>query len=127
MDYVVWRWSAEGNSCMLVPPERIDRDWELYEGVPRAAGFPGDALFRMSDDHPRDMGLVDSLANIGTLVVASRRLKEHFEGKALKNVEYLPVTIINHKGRIASRDYFIVHPIVPQDCLDVQRSGPAYS
>jgi hypothetical protein len=127
MDYVVWRWKNEGNSCLLLPPENVPRDWELYKGVPRAAGFPEDALFRMSDDHRKNMGLTDNLMNVGTLVVASKRLKEFFEARAPKNVEYLPVAIVNHKKRVASPDYFIVHPIVPQDCLDAQASGAEYS
>lgn len=127
MDYVIWRWRNEGNSCLLLPPERLARDWELYKGVPRTAHFPPDVLFRMSDDHRKNMGLTDNLMNVGTLIVASDRLKRFFEVKALKNVEYLPVSIINHKNRVASKDYFIVHPVVPQDCLDIQASGSTYS
>lgn len=127
MDYLVWDWRNEGNSCLLLPPEGIERDWELYEGVPRASDFPSDALFRMSDDHPKDIGLTDNLMNIGTLLVASARLKRFFEIKNIINLEYLPVSIVNHKNRVASRDYFIVHPTVAQDCLDVQASGCTYS
>lgn len=127
MNHVVWRWRNEGSSCLLLPPERVPRSFELYEGVPRAAGFPADALFRMSHDHPKNMGLTDNLMNVGTLIVASLALKRFFEARPLKNVEYLPVTIVNHKERVASRDYFIVHPVVPQDCLDIQASGSTYS
>ena len=127
MNHVVWRWRNEGSSCLLLPPERVPRSFELYEGVPRATGFPADALFRMSHDHPKNMGLTDNLMNVGTLLVASLALKRFFEARPLKNVEYLPVTIVNHKERVASRDYFIVHPVVPQDCLDIQASGSTYS
>jgi hypothetical protein len=127
MDYVVWESKNEGNSCMLVPPEGIDRDWELLKGVPRAAGFPPDAIFRMSANHPRNLGLPDSLMNLASLTVVHRRLQHFLEAKALKNVEYLPVTIINHKRRIASRDYFIVHAVTQQDCLDRSQSGIKYN
>jgi hypothetical protein len=127
MDYVVWDQKNEGNSCVLMPPEGVARDWELLKGVPRAIGFPDDAILRMSSAHPRSMGLLDSVMNLAALVVVSRRLQSFLEALALKNVEYLPVTIINHKRRVASKDYFIVHAVVPQDCLDVGRSGVVYN
>lgn len=127
MDYLVWERKNEGNSCMLMPPEGIDRDWELLKGVPRAASFPPAALFRMSNDHKRNIGLPDNLMNLAGLVVIHRRLRLFLEGKSLKNIEHLPVSIINHKGRVASMNYSILHAIVPQDALDLQRSGAKYS
>jgi hypothetical protein len=108
-------------------PGGIDRDWELKEGVPRAAGFPAGVAFRMSDRHKKSVGLTDSPMNMSDLVVVSSPLKGFLEAKILKNVEYLPVSIINHKGRVASRDYFIVHTVESQDCLDVQKSGCTYN
>lgn len=127
MDYVVWAHKNLGNSCLLAPPEGIDRDWELLKGVPRAAGFPPDAVFRMSDRHKQSIGLPDNVMNLAGLVVVHKRLQHFLEEKALKNVEYLPVTILNHKRRVASRDHVIVHAVTPQDCLDVPRSGVTYN
>lgn len=127
MDYLVWDHKNEGNSCMLLPPEGVDRDWELLKGVPRSIGFPDDAILRMSNDHKRNVGLPDNLMNLAGLAVVHLRLQRFLEARALKNVEYLPVAIVNHKRRIASRDYFIVHAVVPQDGLDVQRSGVTYN
>lgn len=127
MDLVIWDYKDEGRSCLLDPPSGIDRDWELHEGVPRAATFPPDARFRMSDDHKRSIGLTDNLMNLAGLAVISERLKELLVSKSLKNVEYLPVQIINHKGRETAPRYFILHAIVPQDCLDLQASGCSYN
>jgi hypothetical protein len=127
VDYLVWEHKDEGNSCLLTPPEEIPRDWELLKGVPRAAGFPADAVFRMSNDHKRNIGLPDNVMNLAGLAVVHLRLQRFLEAKALKNVEYLPVSIINHKQRIASRDYFIVHPVEPQDALDLARSGVTFN
>jgi hypothetical protein len=127
MNFVIWDAKDEGNSCVLLPPGGIARDWELYEGVPRAATFPPDAFFRMSDAHPRNIGLTDNLINLSELAVVSERLKELLEGKSLASVEYLPVTIRNHKGRAAPRRYFILHATSVQDCLDVPVSGCTHS
>lgn len=125
--YLIWTAVPEGNACLLWPPENIDRHWEIHDGLPRADGFPLDALFRMSKDHRRSIALLDSAMNLADHTVVSAKLKDFLASKCLKNVEFLPVSILNHKGRIASRDYFIVHPILPQDCLDIEKSGVHYN
>lgn len=89
--------------------------------------FPGDVKFRMDPDAPRDTILTDFLQNIHSLLIVSRRLKEFLENRGVKAVEYLPVTILNHKGKVASSDYFIVHTVDDIDCLDLAQSGPRYS
>ncbi len=127
MSHRVWKHKNEGNSCMLMHPEGIDRDWELYQGVARAAGFHPGAVFRMSNDYRRNVGLPDNLMNCAGLIVIHRRLRAFLEAKGLRRVEYLPVTIINHKRRVASTDYVILHAVVPQGALDLQRSGVTYS
>ncbi|HSN97579.1 MAG TPA: DUF1629 domain-containing protein [Candidatus Nanopelagicales bacterium] len=126
-DYVVWGYRDEGNSCLLEPPAGLDRQWELYEGSPTLSRLPPDVRLRMSDDHRRNIGLPDNVMNLGTLIIASERLSAFLQVRGLKHVEYLPVTLINHKGRVASRSYSIVHPVHPQDCLDRQKSGCTYS
>jgi hypothetical protein len=126
-NYVCWEAVPVGNACVLSTVENLDRSYEMPKAIPRAGRFPSNVLFRMSDEHPKDIGLTDSLANTDTLIVASRRLKDFLEAKQLPNVEYHRVSIINHKGRVASDDYYIVHPIHAQDCLDVQRSGCIFS
>lgn len=127
MDYLVWSRVDEGNSCSLDPLEGVDRDWELFEGVSRAKGFPAEAIFRMSARHKKNTSLTDNLINLTNLIVVSSKLKDFLQSKTLKNVEYLPVSIVNHKAKVVSREYFIVNPIIPQDCLDVKASGASYS
>ena len=38
------------------------------------------------------------------------------------NVEYLPVQILNHKKKVASKDYFLMNPLSVVDCIDVEAS-----
>ena len=118
--YVIWKSDTNiPNACVLGEFKRVDKSFQLRKGVPRAATFQEDASFTMHEDHPYDTLLTDSLNNIFMMIVASRRLKEFLEARALKQVEYLPVTILDHKGRPASRDYFIIHPVNPVDCLNI--------
>jgi hypothetical protein len=71
--------------------------------------------------------LVDNLINTHQTIVASPKLRAFLEARGLKKVEYLPVTILDHRGRPASTEYSIVHPIEPIDCLDLAASQPHFS
>ena len=82
-----------------------------------AATWPKNVTLTMDPEYPDDTLLVDNLINTDMLIVASGQLKEFLQTQALPMVEYLPVTILDHKGRAASSDYFIIHPIHPVDCL----------
>jgi hypothetical protein len=124
---VIWDSAAVPNACILGKHSDIEDPWELYEGVSRAANFPSDFRYNMDPDFPHDTLLVDNLVNTDMSAVVSLRLKQFLEQRGLKKVEYLPVMIMDHRGRLASRDYFIVHPIDPVDCLDYEKSGVRYS
>lgn len=127
MDYVVWESIAVGNACMVDSIENFEQETDLLRGTPLAAQFPKDALFRMSKSHKKNTKLIDDVANTDMLKICSARIVDFLKRRRLKNVEYLPVTILDHKGKVASRDYSIVHPIVLQDALDRKKSKPSYS
>lgn len=76
----------------------------------------------MSSDCPKDRKLEDQLGNLDGMVVVSSRFHEFLKAKDLGSVEYLPVSIINHKGRAVARDYVIVHPYRVVDCIDTGSS-----
>jgi hypothetical protein len=126
-DFLVWDSAVVPNACCLSQLINVEDQFELPKGVPRAASFPTDAAFTMDADFPHDTLLTDNLVNTDRLIVASPRLKAFLESQALSNVEFLPVTILDHKGRAASRDYCIVHPIDLVDCVDVQQSDLEWS
>ena len=128
-DYLVWAAGMEKgqNYCVLDDMDNVDDDFELKEGIPRAKGFPDNAVMSMDPEYPKDMALADNVFNLCRLVVVSKRLKEFIESRNPKNLEYLRVGILNHKKRLASKEYFIVHPIHPQDCLDAKKSGAEWS
>jgi hypothetical protein len=127
MNYVVWKYKPVGNVCVLESVENVARWHDLNRGVPFENTFPTAAQFRMSNEYKKDTGLNDDLPNTDALKVCSARLVDFLKKKALKNVEYLPVSIINHKGKLASKEYFIVHPVVPQDALDAEASKPKFN
>ncbi len=126
-NYVIWDSKAEPNGCVLKELIGVEKDYQLRKGVPFGASFPAEAAFTMDPDFPDNTLLTDNLLNTDLMIVASLRLKQFLDQQGLPKVEYLPVTVLNHKGRPASRDYFIVHPIDPVECLDLDKCQPTWS
>lgn len=126
-NFVIWALRDVPNACCLDELIGVDDVWELREGVPRAVTFPRNAVYTMDQDFPHDTLLTDNLINTRTLIVASLKLKKFLETRQMQQVEYLPITILDHKGKPASHDYFIIHPINPVDCLDTGQCGAQWS
>jgi len=121
-EFFIWEDDYEEGYCVIKPPVGIEKAYQLGEGKPRSADWPADARCEMDPDFPKDIQLADSLYGAG-LRVASGKLKEFIQREQADHIEYLPLTIINHKGRIASKDYFILNPIGAVDCIDTQQSN----
>lgn len=126
MSYQLWRDTTEPGHCVLVATRIKDVGrLHLGEAVPedfgqRVAGQP--ITFSMSDLAPDDFMLSDNYDVSGQIVV-SRKLRDAL-AQALSDdsIQYLPAAIKNHKGRIESSDYFIVHPHRVVDCIDLEKS-----
>lgn len=126
MDYLVWKSIPVGNACILDSPENVEFSPRLVRGVPYAAEFPKDACMRMSRDAKKRTALVDDLTNTNRIKVCSPRLVAFLKERKLCNLEYLPIKILDHKGKVAASDYCIVHPIHLQDALDLEASKPTW-
>jgi hypothetical protein len=76
----------------------------------------------MNSEFKKQIALADNLWGPGGHRVISARLKDFIEARKPTGVEFLSVSIINHKGKVASADYFILHPVRILDCVDQKRS-----
>jgi hypothetical protein len=127
-DYLVWQRSNKiKNTCVLDELVGFDEDFELTAGTPLAANFPKGVHFTLHPDYPHNLVLIDTLNNIHRVIVGSKRLREFFEARGTKLLEFLPVGIMGHKKKLLSRDYAIVHPVSPVDCLKVEECGARFS
>lgn len=99
--------------------------YRMAEGDPMGADYPQDVPWQMCREIPGKK--LPSLigTSCGYLVVA-RPLKEVFEQAGVP-IECLPFTLLDHKKRVASRDYFIINPLGTFDCLDLQKSHITWS
>ena len=71
--------------------------------------------------------LLDFLSNRDRRLIVSGRLKLFLEKKALPEVEYLPVRIIDRIGKRLDDAYFVVRLLNGPDSLDLDASGATRS
>ncbi|XDD44743.1 DUF1629 domain-containing protein (plasmid) [Leptospira sp. WS60.C2] len=122
MRYLIGGFDEGLGACSLETLVGVERDYELFDGVSRAADFPPDARFSMNADFPEDIRTEDFISNITSALVVSERTREVLGTSALKNNEFLPVTIINHKGRKEKGPFYILHQVDLQDCIDFEQT-----
>jgi hypothetical protein len=103
-------------------PPALRRGYELLKGVPRLDGWPTDLTLRFSPHRPEGLLLTDALENAFGWLLASGALRTLLEAFEVVPAEYLPVVIENHKGRIASTDYWIVNLLALTPAVDRERS-----
>jgi hypothetical protein len=102
------------------------KTWKLNKGAEFLEGeYPQDAKIFMSDEEP-GIEIPDLVPNTGLMLIVSKRLKEGIEAVNRGPIQYLPLSIYNHKKRLASSDYFIVNPLGTVDVLDTSASEIEY-
>jgi hypothetical protein len=121
VNYLVWTAAPIEHSFALHRLSDVPDFYEIVEGVPRAAGFPVGVTHTVSKDYPHDMLQQDVFRSPHRVFLTSTELKVFLGRQALKNVEFLPVTLLDHRSKPVG-NYFILHPIDPVDCLDVAAS-----
>lgn len=122
MDYVIWKCGIVRNAVVLKKLVNVEKQYQLRDGVSRMEGFRLDAVYTMDPDYPDNTLLVDNLFNTASRIVASARLQNFLRKQKVQHVEYLPVTILNPKGKPHSKEYAIVHPVGLIDCIDLDNS-----
>lgn len=122
MDYVRIEAVARGNAAHFRHLENFEDDFELLEGISLQDTFPEDAAYRMSDDFPDNLELHEVLHNLDEQLVVGGGLRTFLSEQGVDGVEYLPVKIINHKGRTVPADYFLVNILRHIDAIDQGRT-----
>lgn len=91
-------------------------------GTPVEPGeYPQDARIRMSDEESGTV-VPDLVGNTGGMLLLSWRLAEQVNRVQRAPTQYLPLTILDHQGRVAADRHFIVHPVGVHDALDLEAS-----
>jgi hypothetical protein len=103
-------------------PPGAPADWRFSEGEPLADEFPKNAALEFSANYPDGRRLLDIVNNIWDLLIVSSRFKETCDAEGVDNVEYLPVTILDHRGGVAAKEYYIANVLGSERAIDMQKS-----
>jgi hypothetical protein len=125
MLYFRWVNQFEKNNCVLIGLEGGEIG-ELRRGTPLARQRTKPYTYSMDEEYRRNVKLTDSLYNDQHTIVASPRLRDLLTARLGTAIEALPVSINDHKGRVASKDYTIINLLDLQDCLAEKESEPFY-
>ena len=126
-EFVIWESEYNEGECVVGNPSGFEDQFLLLEGVPLLSQWPDNVICKMSPRYPKDIQLTDNLYG-GNYAVISKRLKEETLALAgASNVEFLPISVLNHKGRVASKDYYVMNPVGTLDCVDIEKSGVVWN
>lgn len=112
--------------CTLDDLEGFENDWAVSQGASLADSPPDQLSMSMYAEEPRNTVLPDYVQNMDCLMIVSPRLKAFLEAQEVSHVEYYPIEIIDHKGKMASNEYSVAHLVDPVDCIDADASGAVW-
>ncbi|HPH69878.1 MAG TPA: hypothetical protein PLF40_29200 [Kofleriaceae bacterium] len=128
MNYFVLAPNANDTSAYVSGvPAAITKAYQLCQGISRRAGWPDNVEFQLSDGAElglskraasRMSSMPDYVENSKTWHICSGALANVIADAAAVDVELLPATILDHKGRPAKRDYFIVNVLPLIEAVD---------
>lgn len=121
-DFLIWRYLSVPGAAVLHDLRGFDENNRFDHGRTLKDEFPAQTAFHMDPDFPRDLTLPDNVCNAEQVLLVSQRLQQALIDARLTHVEYLPMTVVDHKGRVASSSHVIVHPLELVDCIDMQQS-----
>ncbi len=91
------------------------------EGERMGSEFPTGLEFQMAAEAP-GLRVGDVIDNALGYLMVSGRMKALLERHASVDIEFLRFTLLNHKGRLASDDCYIVNIIGTLDCVDLKKT-----
>lgn len=103
-------------------PAGLTRKYQLLKGISRRQDWPDDLALQFTKNRPEGMNLTDWVGNQFGWLLVSDRFKRLLEESGAPDVEYLPVKMTNHKGRIAAEDCWIVNMLNLKEAVDRGRS-----
>jgi hypothetical protein len=97
--------------------------WDLSIGKSLAEVWPTDMSIDMSPEHPKDVALIDNLSNREAVLLIATHVCDFLNKQNVPDLEFLPVTVRDHKKRIASKDYRVLNCLRVIDCVDQEKSA----
>jgi hypothetical protein len=118
MDYCELAYKRVKGGCSVTYFSNQAFSWDLSIGKRVQQQWPDDVSFSMHPERRKDVALTDYISNAENALLASPRLQDFFRAQNVPDLEFLRVTIYDHKQRVAASDYAVVHCCRVVDCVD---------
>jgi hypothetical protein len=122
-DYFILNAEFTPEYCSIIkcPPSLDDQTWRIADGERMGEHYPPKIRFDMSKEHD---GIVvpDFIHNTLHLPMVSGQLKALLEKESGAEIEFLPFTLYNHRGRVAAEGCHIANLLGSLDCVDRRRT-----
>lgn len=125
--YVLWTSKIEPNACTLSELTGFKKLFALKQGISQGETFPTDVTMQMDARKPTDTLLTDNVRNLKNIIVVSSALKKFLLDHSVGHLEFLPITVLDHKARPVGEEHFIMNPIDNPECLDLAACEPVWS
>ncbi|HXD18657.1 MAG TPA: DUF1629 domain-containing protein [Vicinamibacterales bacterium] len=106
-------------------PDGIDiRAYRLSKGLAMGTDYPadsGEVRLRLGEDYP-GLKRASFIGNTGGFLAFDRKTADVILSHNVGRVERLPFVLLDHKGRLYSRDYVFLNPLERVDCLNLDLS-----
>lgn len=104
-------------------PQGGPEGWRYLVSERLTAEYPPDGLKTgFSPNFPGRRKLYDFVDSILSIRIVSERVRRVVMELAPDDVEFLPLTLVDHQKDVASRDYFIMNVVADRDVIDLERS-----
>ncbi|PTL84214.1 imm11 family protein [Vitiosangium sp. GDMCC 1.1324] len=96
--------------------------WRYLESHRLASEFPTGVAMKFSPSFPEQRKVYDFVTNTLNIRVVSKHVRRIVLELAPDDVEFLPVTLMDHQGGVASREHFIMNVLARRDVIDLERA-----
>lgn len=103
-------------------PRTGPEGWRYLESYRLAPEFPSDAVMGFSPSFPDRRKVYDFVNSILDIRIVSERVRRIVLELAPDDVEFLPVTLVDHHREVVSREHFIMNVLSRRDVIDKERS-----
>jgi hypothetical protein len=97
-------------------------DFILDRGERVAQLFPPEPTVRFSEDFPKRRKVCDFMSTTFGSHIVSAKVKRILEEQGADNCEFIPLTMLDHKGKVASKEHFLLNVLGHVEAVDMERS-----
>lgn len=124
--YYVFYPQPDDDAAVITDFPEGPQSFEFARGEPVASEVAAGATVRFSDRYPGRQ-LRDFQQNTLSAVIASAHARAVIQSLEIGPVEFIPVAVLDHRGKVAASDYAIVNLLGCQPAIDMKKSALSMS